>query len=130
MKKRFTEKQIVSFRIFVEDGIIKQLSGYPVLLERIVSDLKEVDEGEIIYKEMNTNEIVNEYDARGEKGYLVRELIDSMDNKEKARFINSLAKDYSGYIDHKVDRKSMIQMLGLREYATKEEILKELDEIL
>lgn len=116
MKKNFTEKQIVSFRIMIEDGIIKQLSDYPVLLERIVSDLKET--------------IVNEYDAKGEKGYLVSELIDSMNNKEKGRFINSLVKDYGNYIDHKVDRKSMIKLLGLREYATKEEILKELDEIL
>lgn len=109
MKKKFTEKQIVSFRIMVEDGIIKQLSDHPVLLGRIVSGLE-----------------VNE----GAKGYLVSELIDSMNNKEKGRLINSLVKDYGNYIKHKVDRKSMIKMLGLRDYATKEDILKELNEIL
>ena len=130
MKKKFTERQIDSFKKMIDNGIIEQLSDCPTLLRKIVSDLKDVDEGEIIYGEMTTSGIVNEYDARGETGHLVYELIDSISDRDRKRFVNRLAKDYDTYIDGEVDRKTMIELLGLRDFATKEDILKELNEIL
>lgn len=80
--KKYTEKQIESFKEMINNGIISQIDGYPELCRKIVRDVHEIEEYKEYFPKMEIN------------------------------------------------RKSMIKLLELRDYATKEDILNELKEIL
>lgn len=68
-------------------------------------------------------------ERKGERTSLICNLIDSFDNP--TNIIKNIVKDYEEYLPTtEINRKSMIKLLGLRDYATKEDILKELNEIL
>lgn len=127
--KKYTEKQIESFKEMINNGIISQIDGYPELCRKIVRDVHEIEKGYFTFENLSTNEIVNQWDARGEKGHLIDSLIESYD-KPKI-ILKDIVKTYSEYLfPDQVDRRYMIKLLGLRDYATKEEIIKELNEIL
>lgn len=78
--KKYTEKQIESFKEMINNGIISQIDGDCELCRKISIDIHKIDEG-----------------------YLLPD---------------------------KIDRKYMIKLSNLRDYATKEDILNELKEIL
>lgn len=85
--------------------------------------------GYFTFEDLTTNEIVNEWDARGEKGDLIGKLIESYDHPEN--ILKYIVKDNEEYLlPDKIDHKYMIKLLNLRDYATKEDILNELKEIL
>ena len=127
--KKYTEKQISVFKEMVNNGIISQIDGYPELCRIIAKDIHEIEEGYFTFESITTNEIVNEWDARGEKGHLIDSLIDSYDKPEI--LLKDIVKTYSEcLLPDQVDRKYMIKLLGLRDYATKEDIINELKEVL
>lgn len=127
--KKYTGKQIESFKEMINNGIISQIDGYPELCRIIAKDIYEIEEGYFTFESITTNEIVNEWDARGEKGHLIDSLIESYDKPET--ILKDIVKTYSEcLLPDQVDRRYMIKLLGLRDYATKEEIIKELNEIL
>lgn len=127
--KKYTEKQIESFKEMINNGIISQMEGDCELCRRISKDIHNIEEGYFTFESITTNEIVNEWDARGEKGHLIDTLIESYDNPEI--ILKDIVKTYSECLfPDQVDRIYLIKLLGLRDYATKEEIIKELNEIL
>lgn len=127
--KRYTEKQIESFKEMINNGIISQIDGECELCRKIAHDIHEIDEGYFTFENLSTNEIVNEWDARGEKGYLIDSLIESYDKPEI--ILKDIVKTYSEYLfPVQVDRRYIIKLLGLRDYATKEEIINELKDVL
>ena len=127
--KKYTGKQIESFKEMINNGIISQIDGDTELCRKIAKDIHEVEEGYFTFENLSTNEIVNQWDARGEKGYLIDSLIESYDKPEI--ILKDIVKTYSEYLfPDQVDRRYMIKLLGLRDYATKEEIINELKEIL
>mgnify|MGYP007072510552 FL=1 len=127
--KKYTEKQIESFKEMINNGIISQIDGDCELCRKISTDIHEINEGYFTFESITTNEIVNEWDARGEKGHLIDTLIESYDKPEI--ILKDIVKTYSEcFLPDQVDRKYMIRLLGLRDYATKEDILNELKEIL
>lgn len=127
--KKYTEKQIESFKEMINNGIISQIDGYCELCRKISTDIHEINEGYYTFESITTNEIVNEWDARGEKGHLIDSLIKSYDKPEI--ILKDIVKTYSECLfPDQVDRRYMIKLLGLRDYATKEDILNELKEIL
>lgn len=127
--KKYTEKQIESFSKMINNGIISQIDGECELCRKIAHDIHEIEEGYFTFENLSTNEVVNEWDARGEKGDLIGRLIESYNNPEN--ILKYIAKDYEEYLaPDKIDRKYMIKLLGLRDFATKEDIIKELNEIL
>lgn len=131
--KKFTEKQIETFVQRCNDGMIKHLCecGYVNILRKIARTLIENDNGDIINSEITINEIVSMFDERRESFHLIEELINSFDKHSKVGVMNRLVSDYKQYIPkQEITRKTMIDLLGLRDFATKEEILKELNEIL
>lgn len=131
--KKFTEKQIDTFMSAINNGILEYMNdNYLTDSLREVSDkLSGVDEGRYVFSYMTNEQIANEYNLRGETYHLIQTLIDSEEQKEKRLTVKLLFDRYKQYI-HKqdVNRKTMIDLLGLRDFATKEEILKELNEIL
>lgn len=131
--KKFTEKQVETFVQRCNDGMIEYLCecGYVNILRKIARTLIESDNGDIINSEITINEIVSMFDERGESYHLAKDLIDSLDERTRRSAIKCLFTDYKQCLPKQdVTRKTMIDLLGLRAFATKEEILKELNEIL
>lgn len=127
--KKYTEKQIETFKEMVKGGIISQLDDDPRICRQIAKDIHQIEEGYFTFERLTTNEVVNEWNARGERGDLICQLIESFDDPTKT--IKNIVKDYEEYLPTiEINRKSMIKLLGLRDYATKEDILKEVNEIL
>lgn len=127
--KKYTEKQIETFKEMIKGGIISQIEDDCQICRRIAKDIHQIEEGYFTFEDLTTNEIVHEWNARGERTSLICNLIDSFDNP--TNIIKNIVKVYEEYLPTtEINRKSMIKLLGLRDYATKEDILKELNEIL
>lgn len=127
--KKYTEKQIALFKEMINNGIISQIDGECELCRKISHDIHEIEEGYFTFENLSANEIVNAWDARGEKGHLIDSLIDSYDKPEI--ILKDIVKTYPEcLLPDQVDRKYMIKLLGLRDYATKEDIINELKEVL
>lgn len=130
--KRYTAKQIESFKEMVKNDILSQIideNFFTSLCEKV----GEIDEGKFIYEQIRIGGVINEYDARGELGELIQCSLQVQDNRHRlAPSIISLLQNYvAQYSGVKmIDRKLFIQLLGLRAYATKADIMKELDELL
>lgn len=127
--KKFTEKQVDTFMQMCKDGMIQRLceDGYTTILRSIARTLIENNNGDIINSEITINEFVSMFDERGETYHLAKELIDDLSNSMKI----ALLSEYKEYLPkQEVTRKTMIDLLGLRDFATKEDIIKELNEIL
>lgn len=100
-------------------------------LETVSDKLSKVDEGRYILSGISDEQIANEYNARGETYHLIQSLIDNEETSDKRITIRLISERYKQYIPKpNVNRKTMIDLLGLRDFATKEDILKELNEIL
>lgn len=131
--KKFTEKQIETFMSAINNGILEYMNdNYMIDNLEIVSDkLSKVDEGRYILSNITNKQIANEFNNRSETYHLIRCLIDNEYYKEKTQTIKLLFEKYKQYIPKReITRQTMIDLLGLRDFATKEDILKELNEIL
>lgn len=129
--KKYTEKQIESFKEMIKNGIIQQMEDDPDICRWITKDIHNIEEGYFIFENVTTKEIANEWEARGEDCELLKTIIENQNESGKSRLMKHLSKEYEEYFPPiEINRKSMIKILGLRDYATKEDILKELNEIL
>lgn len=129
--EKYTEKQIESFKEMINNGIISQIDGDPELCRKIAKDIHKIEEGYFILENLSTSEVINEWELRGESWELLRRIIENQEEFGKERLMKTLLKDYEEYfplID--INRKSMIKLLRLPFFATKEDIIKELNEIL
>ena len=129
--KKYTEKQIESFKEMINNGIISQIDGDPELCRKITKDIHNIEEGYFVFENLSTNEIVNQWQERGESWDLLNKIIENESEREKERLMEYLSENYEEYFPKmEINRKSMIKLLELRDYATKEDILNELKEIL
>lgn len=129
--KKYTKKQIESFKEMINNGIISQIDGDPELCRKIVHDIHEIEEGYFTFENISTNEIVNQWEERGESWDLLSKIIENESEREKERLMEYLSEEYEEYFPKmEINRKSIIKLLGLRDFATKDDILNELKEIL
>lgn len=131
--KKFTEKQIDVFMNAINNGILEYMNDNDLVdsLCDVSDKLSKVDEGRYILSDISGEQVANEFSARGETYHLIQTLIDDEDIKEKSLTVKLLFDRYKQYIPkQEVTRKTMIDLLGLRDFATKEDIIKELSEIL
>lgn len=131
--KNFTDKQIDLFLNDINNGILDYMNDnyMDYKLETVSDKLSKVDEGRYILSGISNEQIANEYNARGETYHLIQSLIDNEETSDKRITIRLISERYKQYIPKpNVNRKTMIDLLGLRDFATKEDILKELNEIL
>lgn len=129
--KKYTEKQIESFKEMINNGIISQIDGDPELCRKIAKDIHEIEEGYFAFENLSINEVINEWEHRGESWELLRRVIENQEEFGKERLMKMLLKDYEEYFPlMEINRKSMIKLLRLPFFATKEDIIKELNEIL
>lgn len=129
--KKYTEKQIESFKEMINNGIISQIDGDCELCRKIAKDIHEIEERYFTFENLSTNEVINEWEQRGESWELLRKVIENQEEFGKERLMKTLLKDYEEYFPlMEINRKSMIKILRLPFFATKEDIIKELNEIL
>lgn len=129
--KKYTEKQIESFKEMINNGIISQIDGDTELCRKIAKDIHEIEEGHFTFENLSTNEVINEWEQRGKSWELLRRVIENQEEFGKERLMKTLLKDYEEYFPlMEINRKSMIKLLRLPFFATKEDIIKELNEIL
>lgn len=72
--KRYTEKQIESFKEMINNGIISQINGDPELCRKIAKDIYEIEEGYFTFENLSTNEVINEWEQRGESWDLLNKI--------------------------------------------------------
>lgn len=131
--KKFTEKKIETFMSAINNGILEYMNDNYMNdnLDKVSDKLLDVDEGRYILSYITKQQVAYEFNARGETYHLIQTLIDDEDVKEKSLTVKLLFDRYKQYIPkQEVTRKTLIDLLGLRDFATKEDILKELNEIL
>ena len=129
--KKYTEKQIESFKEMINNWIIFQIDGDPELCRKIAKDIHEIEEGYFIFENLSTSEVINEWELRGESWDLLNKIIQNESEREKERLMKYLSENYEEYFPKmEINRKSMIKLLELRDFATKEDIINELKDIL
>lgn len=95
--KKYTEKQIESFKEMINNGIISQIDGYPQLCRKIVHGINEIEEGYFTFENISTNEVVNHWEERGESWDLLNKIIENESEREKERLMKYLSEEYKEY---------------------------------
>lgn len=100
-------------------------------LDSLCEKIIEVDEGHPLMSHLDVGLMATASDERGELGSLVAECFSRLSTRDR----KAIVKEGNGLpvldnYDSKENRDSMIEMLGLREWSTKEDILRALAEVL
>lgn len=121
--RKFTKEQIEAFSKVVNDGIIEYLNKEK---SQIINKLLEK-----IFQIVDTSQIIEEYSANGELSELI---IDSMyfinEKNTMSKHSYDIMYKLMPDIRKEINRPNMIKLLNLQPYATKDEIINELKEIL
>lgn len=121
--RKFTKEQIEAFSKVVNDGIIEYLNKEK---SQIINKLLEK-----IFQIVDTSQIIEEYSANGELSELI---IDSMyfinEKNTMSKHSYDIMYKLMPDIRKEINRSNMIKLLNLQPYATKDEIINELKEIL
>ena len=113
---KYTEKQIERFKEMFRNGILEQLEEYERV--EIIDNIVELDEATILAGcSISIDELVDIADTRCELGYLAKEY--------NMRYPEPIGKPKTPNY-----KQALIGLLGLRAWATKEDIVTELSELL
>lgn len=117
---KYTEKQIEKFKEMFRNGILEQLEEYERV--EIIENIIELDESTILARcSMSTNELVEIADTRCELG----DLAETATKEYNRRYPEPIGKPKTPNY-----KQALIGLLGLRPWATKEDIVNELSELL
>lgn len=129
------EKRVEQLATLLEDDelIIRICDSYKYdsLVENLCEGLLDNSEG-FYMQAIETGNIIAEYDARGELSSLMESVFYSLDKKQQDKFFEENKPqriDFENY-SCKKNRVLMCSSLGLKEYASKEEILNKLSQLL
>ena len=129
------EKRVEQLATLLQDNkVIEYICddyNYDTLVEHLCKNLLDNSEG-FYMQPLTNNIIINEYDARGEKVSLMESIFYSLDKKQQDNFFEENKPktiDFENY-SCKKNRLLMCDSLGLKKYATKEDILNKLSELL
>lgn len=143
MKPKFTPKQVASFTLMIDNGILQYICDNSEESESILTTIgerfAEIDEGKFLREQITYNSVVECADERGEVGYLAIQALDRYCNSTvvgkqfENNVISALSKSTGKvYVCHDGMNvgKALRQLLRLRDWATKEDILKEIEELI
>ena len=117
---KYTEKQIEKFKEMYQNGILEQLDEYERV--EIIDNIIELDEATILAScSISTEELVDIADTRCELGVLA----ETATKEYNSRYPEPIGKPKTPNY-----KQALIGLLGLRSWATKEDIVKELSELL
>ena len=116
----YTEKQIEKFKEMFRNGILEQLEE-PERLD-IIDNIIELNEATILAScSISTEELVDIADTMNELSYLA----ETANNEYNRRYPEPIGKPKTPNY-----KQALIGLLGLRAWATKDDIVKELSEVL
>ena len=117
---KYTYKQIEKFKEMYRNGILDQLQGSAHV--EIIDDIIDIDKATILARcAISIDELIDIADSRYELGNLV----ETANREYNMRYPEPIEKQ------RQVNYKSeLIALLGLRDWATKEDIINELSDLL
>ena len=117
---KYTDKQIEKFKEMFRGGILKQLEEYEMV--EIIDNIIELNEATILAScSISTEELVDIADSMNELSYLAEEATNEYNRRYPEPVSRPKTPNY---------KQALIGLLGLRSWATKEDIVKELSELL
>ena len=117
---KYTEKQIEKFKEMFRNGILDQLEECERV--EIIESIISIDEATIIAScYISTEELIDIADSMNELG----DLAETATNEYKRRYPEPIGKPKTPNY-----KQALIGLLGLRAWATKEDIVNELSELL
>ena len=117
---KYTEKQIEKFKEMYQNGILEQLEEYEQV--EIIDNIIELNEATILAScSISTEELVDIADTRCELSYLA----ETATKEYNSRYPEPIGKPKTPNY-----KQALIGLLGLRAWATKDDIVKELSEVL
>jgi len=117
---KYTEKQIEKFKEMFRNGILEQLEEYERV--EIIDNIIEIDEATIIAGcSISIDELAEIADTRCELGDLAK----TATNTYNSRYPETIGKPKTPNY-----KAALIGLLGLRPWATNEDIVNELNELL
>ena len=117
---KYTEKQIEKFKEMYRNGILEQLEEH-VRLD-IIENIIEIDEATILARcSISTEELVDIADTMNELSVLA----ETATKEYNMRYPEPIGKPKTPNYKH-----ALIGLLGLRPWATKDDIVNELSELL
>ena len=117
---KYTDKQIEKFKEMFRNGILEQLEEYERV--EIIDNIIELDEATIIAScSISTEELVEIADTMNELSYLAETATKEYNRRYPEPIEKPKTPNY---------KQALIGLLGLRAWATKEDIVNELSELL
>ena len=117
---KYTDKQVEKFKEMYRNGILKQLEEYEHV--EIIDNIIELNEATILAScSISTEELVDIADTRCELG----DLAETANKEYNMRYPEPIGKPKTPNY-----KQALIGLLGLRAWATKEDIVSELSEVL
>ena len=117
---KYTEKQIEKFKEMLRNGVLKQLEESEHV--EIINNIIELDEATILAScNISTEELVEIADTRCELGDLAKTATVTYNRRYPKPVGDQKTPNY---------KQALIGLLGLRAWATKDDIVAELSELL
>ena len=117
---KYTEKQIEKFKEMLRNGVLKQLEEYEHV--EIIDNIIELNEATILAScNISTEELVDIADTMNELSVLA----ETATNEYNRRYPEPIGKPNTPNY-----KMALIGLLGLRSWATKDDIVNELSELL
>ena len=117
---KYTDKQIEKFKEMLRNGVLKQLEEFEHV--EIIDNIIEIDESTILAScNISTEELVDIADTMNELGCLVETATEEYNRRYPEPIGKPKTPNY---------KQALIGLLGLRAWATKEDIVNELSDVL
>lgn len=119
--------------LFNNKQVIELFSEETEEVRKLCRKLSEIEEGECYYNELTTNQVINEWICRSELYDLVKESFESLSLADREDFIKKYRYLLSNNLDNypSVNNKNFFKdILDLRDYSNKDDIIKRLNELI
>ena len=117
---KYTDKQIEKFKEMYRNGILEQLEEH--VRVDIIENIIELDEATILAScSISTEELVDIADTMNELSVLAETATNEYNRRYPEPIENQKTPNY---------KQALIGLLGLRPWATKDDVLNELNELL
>ena len=119
--------------LFNDKQVIELFSENTEEVRKLCKTLSEIEEGKFYYTELTTNQVINEWDCRGELYDFVEQSFGSLSLADREDFIKNYRYLLFNNLDNypSVNNKNFFKdILNLRNYSNRDDIIKRLNELI
>ena len=119
--------------LFNDKQVIELFSEETEEVRKLCRKLSEIEEGKFYYNELTTNQVINEWDSRSELYDFVEQSFGSLSLADREDFIKNYRYLLFNNLDNypSVNNKNLFKdILNLRDYSNKDDIIKRLNELI